>query len=361
MPTPSFTDDTVPDSHSPLAQLSQLELPGEHLLNELLLLLEEQIPHDACLYLGLNARGAIHDIRVRGRLSRPLVDELLGHWPRLRKWLFEPTDAQQALPAPLEALLSDNDFHHLLPQPLHDGEQALGAMLLLRQAGSPAFTSRERQRLEINQRHFCRALSRRAPAAQRLHAEGGRLSSAEWAHHGGEATMLVSSRDGQIRHADPLAWTLLQRALGQQFGRSILQDELHAWAQPSLSRLLAQLPDQDRLLHTGQISLHAENRYGRFRFHVHALQGGIQPLLGLRIERRVPLKQRLFALPRFRNLTPRERDVCMLLAHNHTHVELAEALGIKPSTAIYHIRNVYQRLGINQRAELLPALMDGAD
>ena len=172
--------------------------------------------------------------------------------------------------------------------------------------------------------------------------------------------MLVSTQDGRIRHADPQAWTLLQRALGQPFGAAMLLDEHHDWARPGLTQLLAQLPAQDGRLQAGQVSLYGENRYGRFRFHVHALRGDTQPLFGLRIERRVPLRQRLFALPRFRGLTPREREVCMLLAHNHTHVELAEALGIKPSTAIYHIRNVYQRLGIKQRAELLPALMEDA-
>jgi len=50
-------------------------------------------------------------------------------------------------------------------------------------------------------------------------------------------------------------------------------------------------------------------------------------------------------------LSPREREVLQLIASGLTNQEIADKLVIAPSTAKRHIVNIYNKLGINNRAE----------
>lgn len=52
-------------------------------------------------------------------------------------------------------------------------------------------------------------------------------------------------------------------------------------------------------------------------------------------------------------LTPREREVCRLLAQGHTNVEIAAELGISIRTAQTHRQNITGKLQLKTRAELV--------
>ena len=51
-------------------------------------------------------------------------------------------------------------------------------------------------------------------------------------------------------------------------------------------------------------------------------------------------------------LTPRERDVCDLVAAGHTNREVAAALFLSPRTVEHHLRVAYRKLGVRSRTEL---------
>jgi DNA-binding CsgD family transcriptional regulator len=51
-------------------------------------------------------------------------------------------------------------------------------------------------------------------------------------------------------------------------------------------------------------------------------------------------------------LTPQELQIALLLARGKTTRETAAALFLSPKTVEYHLRHVYQRLGIHSRDEL---------
>jgi DNA-binding CsgD family transcriptional regulator len=55
-------------------------------------------------------------------------------------------------------------------------------------------------------------------------------------------------------------------------------------------------------------------------------------------------------------LTPQELQIGLLLAGGKTTRETAAALFLSPKTAEYHLRHVYQKLGIHSREELAQAL-----
>ena len=55
-------------------------------------------------------------------------------------------------------------------------------------------------------------------------------------------------------------------------------------------------------------------------------------------------------------LTPQELQIALLLTAGKTTRETAAALFLSPKTVEYHLRHVYQKLGIHSRDELAHAL-----
>jgi DNA-binding CsgD family transcriptional regulator len=59
------------------------------------------------------------------------------------------------------------------------------------------------------------------------------------------------------------------------------------------------------------------------------------------------------------DLTPQELQIALLLVEGRTRREAANALFLSPKTIEYHLRNVYNKLGISTRDELRAALRPG--
>ena len=56
---------------------------------------------------------------------------------------------------------------------------------------------------------------------------------------------------------------------------------------------------------------------------------------------------------RIKSLTPRENELFLLLLEGYTLKESANLLNIKYSTANTHINNIYKKLSVKSRAELI--------
>ena len=63
-------------------------------------------------------------------------------------------------------------------------------------------------------------------------------------------------------------------------------------------------------------------------------------------------EQRVEELMQAHGLTPREREVAVLLLQGHLIKQCADIMGISPDTVKYHARNIYQKTGIGGRTEL---------
>jgi two-component system response regulator NreC len=57
-------------------------------------------------------------------------------------------------------------------------------------------------------------------------------------------------------------------------------------------------------------------------------------------------------------LTPREREVCRLLAYGHTNAEIAERLSISERTVETHRSNIMAKLDLNTRADVVRFAID---
>jgi DNA-binding CsgD family transcriptional regulator len=60
-------------------------------------------------------------------------------------------------------------------------------------------------------------------------------------------------------------------------------------------------------------------------------------------------------------LTAHELKVARLVVQGATNREAASALFVSPKTIEYHLGNVYRKLGIRSRTELVRALWTAAD
>ncbi|MGF1506895.1 MAG: response regulator [Anaerolineae bacterium] len=50
-------------------------------------------------------------------------------------------------------------------------------------------------------------------------------------------------------------------------------------------------------------------------------------------------------------LSPRERDVIVLLAEGLTNQQIAERLTVSENTVRFHLKNIYEKIGVNNRTE----------
>ena len=57
-------------------------------------------------------------------------------------------------------------------------------------------------------------------------------------------------------------------------------------------------------------------------------------------------------------LSTREREVCQLLAIGTSNRDIATALFISQSTAKVHVRHIFEKLGVNTRAQVAALLTD---
>jgi DNA-binding CsgD family transcriptional regulator len=103
-----------------------------------------------------------------------------------------------------------------------------------------------------------------------------------------------------------------------------------------------------------------KNDWGEFVFRVIRMeQLAALPtarLLAVSIERHEPLRlkllRRLGELP----LSARETELCLALLDSASRSEIAERMGISETTAITHTRNLYNKLDVHSRMELVQKL-----
>jgi DNA-binding NarL/FixJ family response regulator len=56
-------------------------------------------------------------------------------------------------------------------------------------------------------------------------------------------------------------------------------------------------------------------------------------------------------------LTTRERELLAALAHGWSNLQIAARIGISQNTVKYHLKNLYDKLGVNNRAMAVALFM----
>jgi DNA-binding CsgD family transcriptional regulator len=246
------------------------------------------------------------------------------------------------------AIMRPHGMDFILNVKLTEHGRPLGLLEIPRQTGEPDFTDRDRTILEWIAPFAAHAL---APGHS-----GGQFVGSD------DRSLIIATPSGEIEHISPQARRLMLLATQPELSEAALSRMGLAPAlPPEVARLCQDLVQifQDKApsgAPVGQLT----SPWGAFTFRAYWLDRGAglggTPLIGVTIERLEPLALKLWRRAEELPLTGRELEVCQLLAVGRSRAEIAERLGVSESTAVNHCRNLYAKLGVHSRAELVEKL-----
>lgn len=168
---------------------------------------------------------------------------------------------------------------------------------------------------------------------------------------------IVADLNGRIQHMSQNASQLL--AMAQQQGAVGINQ--------TMARLPAELQDLGRRLstaarpgaHAGPPVLYVNNRWGRFVFRATWLDG-VTPaqdrLIAISVIRQEPLAVSVVRGFQKSPLSPKQRDVALMLVTGRSAEDIVKELSISVTTYKDHLRKIYEKLGITKRVDLIRQL-----
>jgi DNA-binding CsgD family transcriptional regulator len=99
-----------------------------------------------------------------------------------------------------------------------------------------------------------------------------------------------------------------------------------------------------------------DTKWGRFLLRAYWLDDDYEAadaLVGVRIQRQEPMiirfVQAMVRLP----LSPQQREIALMIAQGRSNKEIAEGLGVSGNTVAYHIKQLFLKLDVHDRAGAL--------
>lgn len=238
--------------------------------------------------------------------------------------------------------LERSDFYNVVMRPMRtvdcmslvlrtpDGE-GIGTLKFYREAASPAFGPGD-----------AAVLARLEPYLAHILRTGGRGAEAGEAHSQG---MLITTPQGRLLWLSPEAEALLPLAFGWRWRRGAgLPQELHELLQRMQAQHLPGLPTRELRTVHGHFSVRATPMKAAT---------GMGQAVGIHITRSVPREARLQAVLQTQGLSQRQQELAYWLALGLSESQIAARMDISANTVVYHRRQLYNRLGVQDRAELM--------
>lgn len=169
---------------------------------------------------------------------------------------------------------------------------------------------------------------------------------------------------GGVRYMDQTAEKLVDSALERRYKTRRQWNTQYRY--PWLTAILKKLADRLEAIRMGEPAaeparIKQSNRWGQFEFRgrwLEAARPGESRLFAADLYRQTPLPLKLaLGLSRL-PLSLRESQVALAIALGDTHAKAAGKLHISERTVIGHVQNVYDKLAVSNRAELLAALFN---
>ncbi|MDD5322007.1 MAG: helix-turn-helix transcriptional regulator [Methylococcales bacterium] len=238
-----------------------------------------------------------------------------------------------------------NDQHRILQAPvMHDGK-TVGMLCLYRPRQQKPFDNREQA--------LCLQLLPYVSHALRTPDE----KDIQYSDNGSSGMMILDTQ-GTILYLSPEAKKLLALACHPIISLDASKQEAEVLAK--LAQLCRNLEAIFRGQHAAPPSWSHTSANGRFLFHAYWLDsqnkepGG---LVGMTIEHLEPVILRLLRAMQNLPLSPAQKGVALLVAQGFSSDKIGEHLYIKLNTVKDHISNIFTKLNINHREELLPLLL----
>ncbi len=355
-----------------IRQLCCLGLPGELLMAALLPALRELVPSDSAGFFWVDSRGEMSNLYAE-RLLPPDVMSLYferfynGREAAFRRSFLERGQAPDGVVASsadgemrkteyYNEILRRLDAHHVLYGIVRDQGAALGQLSLYRPADAPAFTPRERGDLTSVMRYVAHGVAAgeaRPPDA---------IAALAFEDTDEEA-MLVVDRFATVRHASEKARRLVLLATTSDINPATLGAAVNDRAAQALRSVCDRLEAVARGEDDAPPTLTLESKWGRYVLRAYWLDDdnrSPQALIGVRIQRQEPMILRFVHAMGRLPLSPQQREIALLLARGASNQEIADSLGVSNNTVAYHIKQLFQKLDVHDRAGAVAKIASGS-
>lgn len=342
-----------------LRQLCCLGAPGPQLAAPLFAELHRVLPHETCLHLWVGPQGpvdAFFNVRDIGESVQRYADDYYKRiesevWPTMEEALrteVGPHHVHQVLRIPKHGyyrhplyneVLRPSGTHTFIRMMVRDGGVPAGAFNVGRGPRDRDFDDADLRTLARFEPFIAHALRSREPVATPETCDA-------------DTALIILDRDRQRRWQSASADRLLSLAAGSALQKPALPAGLQRAVQA-----LQQVASADERATVPAWRSH--NAWGSFLARAYWLLPGepAESMIGIQLERRVPLALRLYEKVRDSNLPLRQGEVCLRLALGHTQEQVASDLGVTRNTVVYHRRQLYNRFAVESREGLRERLL----
>jgi DNA-binding CsgD family transcriptional regulator len=352
-----------------IRQLCCLGLPGELLVGPLLAALRELVPSDSAAFFWVDGRGEMTNLYAERMLPPEWMALYFERYydaggESFRKAFRERAAAPEGVVASTadakarkspyyNEILRRLDAHHVLYGVARAQGVPLGQVSLYRPRVAPAFGARERGDLASVMRYVSHGI-----------AVGEGLRGPELAlRDSDDEAMLVVDRAGRIRHGSEKARRLLFLATHSEIGPASVGDRRADRAAQALRALCARLEALDRGDESAPPALTLDARWGRHVMRAYWLDDdrrSREALIGVRIQRREPMILRFVEAMGRLALSPQQREIALLIAQGRSNPEIAQGLGVSGNTVAYHVKQLFLKLDVHDRAGAVERIASGA-
>ena len=343
-----------------IRQMCCLGVPGELLMGSLLPALRELVPSDSAGFFWVDSRGEMRNLYAE-RLLPPDVMSLYferyydGREASFRRAFLDraaapegvvatSADGELAKTAYYNEILRRLDAHHVLYGIVREQGAALGQLSLYRSADAPPFGPRERADLASVMRYVAHGV-----AGGETRPAGGAFAFQD----SDEEVMLVTDRRGAIRHATENGRRLLMLATTSDINPASLRSAVQERATEALRALCERLEAVDLGEDSAPPVMGFETKWGRYvmrAYWLHDDHGSPDALIGIRIQRQEPMILRFVQAMGRLPLSPQQREIALMIARGRSNQEIAEGLGVSGNTVAYHIKQLFLKLDVHDRA-----------
>ena len=225
-------------------------------------------------------------------------------------------------------------------------------MVLYRRPQDPEFTDDEEREMARLMRYVAHGLVRRSDQEDTF-------------VDGPSRGLLVMNRAGVVIHVSAGAREMLYLATHAKVGpKEMHKSKTYVAVPPMLKLLCENLVDTFEGKPAEPPVFHHQNGWGRFTFRAYLLESvGVNDsgLIGVTVEQAEPQTLRIVRNMQALPLSPKQKEVCLLVATGHGNDEVAHRLNVSVTTVRDHLSKIYDKFAVHDRKDLILALAVGED
>ena len=341
-------------------------------MGSLLPALRELVPSDSAAFFWVDARGEMRNLYAERMLPPEVMSLYFERFYEGRDAAFRKSFLERAAaPEGVVAMSADGDLrktdyyneilkrldaHHVLYGIVREQGAALGQLSLYRPMDAPAFTPRERADLASVMRYVAHGIAGEEARGESIGSDAFSFEDSD------DEAMLVTDRSGTIRHASEKGRRLLLLATTSEINPASLKASVNENATRALQAIATRLDAVSRGEDAVPPVMTLDSKWGRHLLRAYWLEDDYQAadaLVGVRIQRQEPMILRFVHAMGSIALSPQQREIALLIAKGQSNQEIAEGLGVSGNTVAYHIKQLFLKLDVHDRAGALQRIAAG--